>query len=137
MTAKQWLSRARTIDRELAVLIEAREVMVAQLTKSTQTLTGDVVQSSKDPHKFDRLGELALEIENRARELDAVKAEILRAINRVPDGLCRIVLLERYLNMKSFERVAVDNSISIRNVWRIHGRALQAVEVINDGKKEI
>lgn len=130
MNAKEWLYRATTLDRELGALEEAREKMVAQLTKSTQTLTGDVVQSSKDPHRFDRLGELAAEIENRTRELDKVKAEILRTINRVPDGLCRVVLIERYLNMKRFERIAVDNNFSIRNVWRIHGRALWMVEEI-------
>jgi hypothetical protein len=130
MTAKEWLSRARTIDRELTALYEAREMMIAQMTKATQGFTADPVQSSKDPHKFDRLGELAYDIDQRTRELDRVKAEILRAINRVPDGLCRIVLIERYLNMKSFERVAVDNYISIRNVWRIHGRALGMVEKI-------
>lgn len=130
MTAKEWLSRARTIDRELKALCEAREMMIAQMTKATQGFSADPVQSSKDPHKFDRLGELAFDIDQRTRELDRVKAEILRAINRVPDGLCRIVLIERYLNMKSFERVAVDNYISIRNVWRIHGRALGMVEKI-------
>lgn len=130
MTAKEWLSRARTIDRELTALYEAREMMIAQMTKATQGFTADPVQSSKDPHKFDRLGELAFDIDQRTRELDRVKAEILRAINRVPDSLCRIVLIERYLNMKSFERVAVDNYISIRNVWRIHGRALGMVEKI-------
>ena len=133
MTAKEYLTRARTLDRELIALERARERTIAQLTNSTQTLTGDPVQSTKDPHKFDRLGDLAGEIQKRTRELDKVRSEILRTVNRVPDGLCRIVLIERYLNVKSFERVAVDNNISIRNVWRIHGRALRFVEgIIND-----
>lgn len=133
MTAKEYLTRARTLDRELIALERARERTIAQLTNSTQTLTGDIVQSTKDPHKFDRLGDLAGEILKRTKELDRVRSEILRTVNRVPDGLCRIVLIERYLNVKSFERVAVDNNISIRNVWRIHGRALRFVEgIIND-----
>lgn len=134
MTAKQWLTRARTIDREARALMEARERMVAQLTKATQTLSGDIVQTSKDPHSFDRLGELAESIERRTRELDAVKREIHDVIASVPDGLCRVVLTERYLNGKTFERVAVDNNISIRNVWRLHGRALQIVEDLIHGE---
>lgn len=133
MTAKEYLTRARTLDRELIALERARARTIAQLTNSTQSLTGDIVQSTKDPHKFDRLGDLAGEIQRRTKELDRVRSEILRTVNRVPDGLCRIVLIERYLNVKSFERVAVDNNISIRNVWRIHGRALRFVEwIIND-----
>ena len=133
MTAKEYLTRARTLDRELIALERARARTIAQLTNSTQSLTGDIVQSTKDPHKFDRLGDLAGEIQRRTKELDRVRSEILRTVNRVPDGLCRIVLIERYLNVKSFERVAVDTNISIRNVWRIHGRALRFVEwIIND-----
>ena len=133
MTAKEYLTRARTLDRELIALERARARTIAQLTNSTQSLTGDIVQSTKDPHKFDRLGDLAGEIQRRTKELDRVRSEILRTVNRVPDGLCRIVLIERYLNVKSFESVAVDNNISIRNVWRIHGRALRFVEwIIND-----
>lgn len=127
MTAKAWLSRGRTIDRELRALNEAREAMIAQMTKATRT-QGEVVQTSKDPHRFDKLGELAERIEQRTRELDSVKAEIFTVINAVPDGLCRCVLLERYINCKSFERCAVDLNVSIRNVWRLHGRALQMVE---------
>lgn len=133
MNAKSFLIRARTIDRELNALNEAREVMVAQLTKATRTLTGDTVQSTKDPHKFDKLGELAEAIEYRTKELDKVKAEILETVNKVNDPLSRVVLIERYINIKSFERVAVDVNVSIRNIWRIHGRALQEVEAILNG----
>lgn len=132
MTAKEWLSRSLTIDRELARLNESREKMIAKLTKATQTITGDVVQSSKDPHAFDRLGELAEKIEKDTRELDRVLAEIHDVIMEVEQPLPRLVLIERYINLKRFERIAVDNNISIRNVWRIHGRALRlAEEVLN------
>lgn len=130
MNAKTWLNRARTIEEELEVLHRARAIMIAQLTKGTQDTTGDVVQSTKDPHRFDHLGELAEAIDSRTRELDRVKAEILRGVNKVPDGLCRIVLIERYLNHKSFERLADDNHISRRNVWRIHGRAIKFMEEV-------
>lgn len=134
MNARTWLNRARTIERELATLREAKQIINEQLTSATQTITGDVVQSSKDPHKFDQIGELALTIKLRTMELDRVKAEILRGVNRVPDGLCRIVLIERYLNGKSMERVADDNNISRRNVWRIHGRAIIQMEDVLNGK---
>lgn len=135
MNAKTWLNRARTIERELATLNEAKQIINDQLTSATQTITGDVVQSSKDPHKFDKIGELALTIKLRTMELDRVKAEILRGVNRVPDGLCRIVLIERYLNGKSMEKLADDNNISRRNVWRIHGRAILQMEDVLNGRQ--
>lgn len=135
MNAKEWLSRSLTIDRELARLNESRETMIAKLTKATQTITGDVVQSSKDPHAFDRLGELAEKIEKDTRELDRVLAEIHDVIMEVEQPLPRLVLIERYINLKRFERIAVDNNFSIRNVWRIHGRALRLVEEVLNARR--
>lgn len=128
MTAKEWLSRARTVERELAALYATREEEIARLTRSVQSLSGDPVQTSKDPHAFDRLGELAEAIESRELELRRIKADTIVAISLLRDGMERIVLHERYVNCKTFERVAVDNNVSIRNVWRIHGRALRHME---------
>lgn len=131
MTAKEWLGRARTIEGELAALQEAREIMEAQLTKATQTMTGDTVQSSKDPHAFDRLGELAYQIEAQTKELDRVRAEIESAIRKVDNGKYRELLVRRYINGKTFEAVAVEMNYTWRQVHRIHGRALlEIAEVI-------
>lgn len=135
MTAKEWLSRARTIDGELAALMETREIMVSQLTKATQTLTGDTVQSSKDPHKFDELGELALQIEKAVKACHRIKSETLAVIMRVDNATFRELLVLRYLNGLTFEKIAVRMNYSWRQVHRVHGRALIAVaEVLKDGR---
>lgn len=127
MTAKEWLSRARSIEGELDALTEAREIMEARLTKGVQTLTGDTVQSSKDPHAFDKLGELTWQIMEQTRELDRVKAEIEAVIRKVENGKYRELLVRRYLNGKTFEEVAVKMHYTWRQVHRLHGRALIAV----------
>lgn len=127
MTAKEWLSRARSIEGELDALNEAREIMEAQLTRAVQTLTGDTVQSTKDPHAFDRLGELTWQIMEQTRELDRVKAEIEAVIRKVENGKYRELLVRRYLNGKTFEAVAVEMHYTWRQVHRLHGRALIAV----------
>lgn len=136
MNAKEWLTRARTVEMELRGLEDAREIMIEQLTKASQDYTRDPVQSSRDPHAFDRLGDLAATIEERTRELHRIKAETIRAVSRVQGGVERIVLLNRYVNNKRFEKIAVENNISIRNVWRIHGRALRAIEEMKPWEKE-
>lgn len=127
MTAKEWLSRARSIEGELDALNEAREIMEARLTKGVQTLTGDTVQSTKDPHAFDKLGELTWQIMEQTRELDRAKAEIEAVIRKVENGKYRELLVRRYLNGKTFEEVAVKMHYTWRQVHRIHGRALIAV----------
>lgn len=127
MTAKEWLGRARTIDRELEALCEAREVMEAKLTKATQTLTGDTIQSSKDPHKFDELGELVFQLEQAKKAYAHVKAEVMAVINRIDNGVYRELLIRRYMSGETFEEIAVGMHYSWRQVHRVHGRALIAV----------
>lgn len=135
MTTKEWLNRARTIDGELAALVEAREVMIAKLTKATQTLTGDTVQSSKDNHKFDELGELAFQIEQAVKTCKAVKAEVMGAIRQVKSGTCRELLVRRYIDGETWEKIAVTMNYSWRQVHRLHGRALiEVTEVLKNGR---
>ena len=124
MTAKEWLNRARTIDGELEALYETREMMVAQLTKATQTLTGDTVQAPKDPHKFDDLGELALEIERAVKTCHKIKSETLAVIMRIENSTLRRLLVLRYLNGHTWEEIAVRMNYSWRQVHRLHGRAI-------------
>lgn len=127
MTAKEWLSRAREIDGELAALKEAHDIMEAQLTKATQTLTGDTVQTTKDPHAFDRMGELALEIERATKACHEIKAEVLAVIRKLDNSLYRRLLVLRYINGHTFEEIAVEMHYSWRQTCRIHGRALIGV----------
>ena len=136
MTAKEWLNRARTIDDELDALNETRELMIAQLTKSTQTLTGDTVQSTKDPHKFDELGDLAYQIEQAVKSCHRIKTETLAVIQKVDNSALRRLLVLRYLNGKSWESIAVEMNYSWPQIHRLHGRALIAIgEVLkNDGR---
>lgn len=135
MTAKEWLSRARTIDGELEALKEAHEIMVEQLTKATQTLTGDTVQSTKDPHAFDKLGELAVEIEKATKADHKIKAEVLAAIMKLNNPAHRRLLILRYINGHKFEEIAVKMNYSWRQTCRIHGRALvEMTEVLKNGR---
>ena len=127
MTAKEWLNRARDIDGELDDLREARELLEAQLTKSTQTLTGDVVQSTKDPHKFDELGELAIRIGQAEKRCHKIKSETLAVIMKIDNGTYRRLLVLRYINGHTFEEIAVRMHFSWRQTHRLHGRALIAV----------
>ncbi len=135
MTAKEWLSRARTIDGELEALKEAHEIMVEQLTKATQTLTGDTVQSTKDPHAFDKLGELAVEIEKATKADHKIKAEVLAAIMKLNNPAHRRLLILRYINGHTFEQIAGKMNYSWRQTCRIHGRALvEMTEVLKNAR---
>lgn len=136
MTAKEWLNRARTIDQELQALNEAHEVMVTQLTKATQTLTGDTVQSTKDPHAFDRLGDLAMEIQKATKACHRIKAETLAAIMKLDNTIYRRLLIMRYINGHTFEEISCAIHYSYKQTCRLHGRALIEIsEVLKNERR--
>ena len=124
MTTKQWLSRAKRIDEEIDSLIQTRDETLSRILKITQSYTADTVQSTKDPHKFDRLAGLEFDIDRKVDELIEVKREIMAAIHQISDRRYRLVLLKRYLDYKTFERIAVEMHYSYQQICRLHGRAL-------------
>lgn len=124
MTTKQWLMRAMNIDREIDSLLKARGELYDRVTKITQSYTGDVVQSTKDPHRFEKLAEYEIEIDLQIDHLIDVKREINAAINELHDWRLRTVMRERYLGSKTWEQIAVDMHFSYQHVCRLHGRAL-------------
>lgn len=127
MTTKQWLGRARRIDGEINALLTAYQETKARLTKVTQTLSGDIVQSDKDPHKFDRIAELGEKIDFKVDELLAVRDEIYETISKVDNHTQRELLVRRYIIGETFEQISVDMKYSYKQVCRIHGRALIAI----------
>lgn len=130
MTAKQFLNRARRIDREISQLLELQQHTRDRLTNITQTLTADIVSGSHDPHKFDKLAELESDINTKIDELVEVKREIFHLIQQLPTRSHRLVLMSYYLDMRTWEQTAVNMNYSWRQTMRIHGQALIEVEKI-------
>lgn len=128
MTAKQYLNRVRRIDREIESLLRMVDKTKESVTSITQKYDGDGAQSTKDPHKFDRLVTLESLVDEKVGQLVDLKAEILKTIMQLEDNRQRIVLMEYYLEMKTFEEIAASNHYSWRQVHRIHGRALQEIQ---------
>ena len=132
MNARQWLGRSRGIEREIAILLRARDEARDQALNITAKLSGDVVAATKNPHKFDRLVELECAIDEQIEKLVAVKAEIASAIGKINDGRQRCVLLSYYIRCKSLEEIAAENRYSYRQTLRIHHLGILAVgEIIN------
>lgn len=130
MTAKQYLNRARRIDKEINALLRLVQTTRESLESITQNYDSDGSQSTKNPHKFDRLVELESTVDNKVDELIALKAEILNTISKLNDNRQRIILTEYYLEMKTWEQVAVDMNYSFQHTMRMHGYALKEVQRI-------
>ena len=51
------------------------------------------------------------------------------AINDIDDGTLSTLLLMRYVDGATFEQIAVDMGYCIMQIWRLHGKALERLEV--------
>ena len=125
--ARQWLNRARKIDKEINRYVSLIRHTHDRLTNVTQTLDSIVVSGTKDPHSFDSLVELEDTINQRIDDLIQVKTEIFKLVQRVPDRNQRLVLIAYYLDMKPWEQIAVDLHYSYDNIMRL--RKLGMIEV--------
>lgn len=125
-----WLNRARDIDREIEALESAKQEAHDALTRITQNYESDGAQTSKDPHKFDRLAELDSLIDGKVTDLIAVKTEIMTEIGKLENGKQRTVLIDYYVRCMTFEQIAVSIGCSFRNVAYTKKRGVQALEKI-------
>lgn len=124
MTTKQWLSRALRIEEEIEELRTQRREEWMRLTTATQNLTGDTIQSTKDPHKYEHLLELVELYDQLIDKRAKVKTEILTAISKSEKTIYRRILLKKYIEGKTFEVIADEVKMSDRHVKRLHGWAL-------------
>ena len=130
MNAKQWLARGRWIEREICALMKTRDETRDRLTRITQNYDGDGAQSTKDPHKFDALLELEDRLDAMIDKLYQTKNEILDAIDKLEDSRERIALRAYYIDMKTWEEVAVELKYSWRQTMYIRKSALQHIDEI-------
>lgn len=136
LSAKKWLQRGIRLREEKEQLEELREETFTRLTNTTQNMDA-VGGGTKDPHKFDNLAALDVEISRKIEELDRTRFEIYTAINKLPDRRQRLVLTGHYLQGKTWEEIAVAINYDIRHIYRIHGAALQAIYPHIGKKKEM
>ena len=133
MTTKEWLSRATNIDKEIGRLLRERRAAWDRAVSVTSRLNATNVSGTKDPHKYDTLVAYENLIDAKVDELYAIKQEILVSIDGVRDGTLRALLLERYIDGKKWEQIAIDLNYSWRQIIRLHGQALQEITIPKDG----
>lgn len=126
--ARQWLNRARKIDKEINRYVSLIRHTHDRLTNVTQTLDNIIVSGTKDPHSFDSLVELEDTINQRIDELVRIKTEIFKMLQRLPDRNQRLALTAYYLDMREWEQVAVDMHYSYNNIMRLRKLGILEVE---------
>ena len=131
MTVREYLKQAfilqKLINTKKSRIQDLRDMQFSVRT----SVPGVRVQSSP---KLDPVGDLAVvlidlidECQKDIYRLLEIQREIEALINSVERLDYRLILYERYVNLKHWEDIAVDNNYSIQHVWRLHGKAIQKI----------
>ena len=131
MTAKEFLRRARGIDRRIAESEERARRIRARLEAGRQShLTGMPRGGGADwTETADRLIELERRINAQTREMARLKVLALDAIAAVEHPQEREALELYYVDGYSWEDVAALMGLDLRWVYRLHGRGLLKIRV--------
>ena len=131
MTAKEFLRQYEHADRIVQRCKTEYETEMLKIDAIGSTLSGDGMPhgngiSRKTEDKAIRLAEKATKW--KAAELDAIakRQEVFEVIYDIP-GIEGDVLIDKYIDLKTWEQIAEERHYTVRGIQYAHGRALLIV----------
>ena len=132
MDTKQYLQQISRLDRminnKLAEISQLRELAMSVSAVKNE----ERVQTTPN---FDKIGTAYCKIEEMEEKLDKLIDEfvdkknlIISQIDKIENETYYEILFARYIEKKTFEKIADEMTYSWRQVIRLHGRALQEYE---------
>ena len=132
METKQYLGQISRLDRmiknKISEISQLRELLMSVSAVSVD----EKVQTSPN---FDKIGSSFCKISEMEDSLNLLideyvkkKNEIISQIESIEDEISYEILFARYIEKKTFERIATDINYSFRNTTRLHGKALKLFE---------
>ena len=131
MTAFEFLSQGRFIDRRIEHKLEDIARMRSKLTNANAKLS-DMPKGGQNTDWTDadiKILEYEQYVGEEIKKLCDIKRQIREAIDAVDDARFRELLEMRYINNKTFEEIAVAMKYDWRWTMRLHKTALGAVKV--------
>lgn len=134
MTAKEYLSQAYRIDQRINNKMEQITSLRDLLFKTHITMSDMPGNPNRDSSRVEKylvkIYDLERELDNEIDRLVSLKTEIKHAIDAVGDTDCKVLLEERYMFFRSWEEIACRMGYTVRNVHRLHSKALGMVNVV-------
>lgn len=125
---KAYLRQLTRTDRRIDAMLERRERYEALAMKRTTSLTGmpGAKRTESSVEYFGcKLVDLTREIDRTVDEYVDLTRKIEREIDALTDDRHRDLLKWRYINAWPWERIAEEMHYDKRQVYRLHGDALQ------------
>lgn len=130
--AKTYLKRYRACIYRVKSLERAIDEATARATSITVRLKPISVQNGNTVYdqmaeEVCKIADITVELREEAEKAWEVLAEILKAIDAVPDEMQKTVLTLRYVEGLNWMQISEKIGYEISNTYILHGRALWAV----------
>ena len=127
-----FLRRYRDAQRTMRRCMEELEQLRSEAASVSQALSG-IPSGGGDGQAIPRAVERIADAESRLASAYgtalAERSRVNDAIDTVPDPLRRDILIRRYILGHRWERIAADNDLVMRQVFRLHHRAVEALDL--------
>ena len=128
MTVKEFLNRARYLDKEIDAKIDHLERIDSMVNRVKPVLSDMPADPCRDNRKREKLLvkmiDLKWEVNEEIDKLVDTKREIMQLIEKVPKKEYKLLLEMRYVNLYTWEKIAEQLEVAVRHVYRMHGAAL-------------
>ena len=131
MTAKEYLNRVRKQNYVVRQAEKELTMVKSDILSLKAASLSEKVSGTKESDLADKYIKLEKYFDKVIAEWDTLidmRIEAKAMIAMLPDETQQAVLYARYINCTEWERIAVDMEFSLRNMFYVHGKALQAFE---------
>ena len=133
MTTKEYLSQISRLNRVMENKFEEIK-QLRELSQSVKSIDNTRERVDTTPN-FDKIGTAVSKIDELERDLDTMideyvnkKNKIIMQIDSMEDETLYTILFSRYVEKKTFEKIATETSYCYRQITRLHGKALREFE---------
>lgn len=132
MTKKEFLNQYLNAQKEIAIKLDQIAKLRELSTKITQTLTSDKVKSNSENRlesSVSKIVDIEREIGASIDQLERARLQVENVISSIKNENLKRILKMHYINGYSFEQIAVKEHYSYRHTTRLHGIALQQLQI--------
>lgn len=142
MKAKEYLQQVNRFEESIEKGGEKLSRLRAKITKVTSSMSGEVVSGSKNPDKMtdtvENIEKTKGKMNSDADEQFSATVDIVNMIAMIENPNHRRVLYKKYIQLKSWGRIAFEMGYTYRGIINLHDKAVVKVaEKLEENQKTI
>ena len=134
MTTKDYFEQALTLNKRINSKLDHLSTLREMTTKASITLSDMPRSSSRNMYQMQDIISKIVDLENEINEdIDRFvdkKREYMRIIREIRDPVSQLIMEQRYLCCRTWEKISEELGYDLRWLHRLHGRALQDADRI-------